>query len=99
MYNRENFLKHVIDTPSPIGEKIEYWRKNRFWLSSSVEIALIILDKLEENDMTKKQLSILSGISLNVINKMVKGQYNFTLKQIKLLEKALNYKFITIDMV
>ncbi|MFN8366666.1 MAG: helix-turn-helix domain-containing protein [Candidatus Kapaibacterium sp.] len=92
----EKFLKHVSDTPSPTGESIKWRRENRDWLRRSVEIALKVLDALEEQKISQKQLAKTLGVSAQYVSKIVKGQGNLSLETISKLERALGIELIQI---
>lgn len=71
------------------------WRaENRDWLNILQKIAVKILNKLRDKEISKEILSEKSNIPLNIIDNIVKGGENLDLKTIVMLEKALDVKLI-----
>ena len=90
---KKDFLQLVSKKPSTFLKKLEWQKKNSYWLYQSSMIALEILTALEELKMTKADLIKKTCISKIKVNKMVKGRYNFSLKEIRKLEEAFLTKF------
>ena len=73
------------------------WRKaNKAWLGKSADIALRILDALEELNWKKAKLAQEMGISPQQVSKYVKGEENFKLETLCNLEKVLGIELVTI---
>ena len=73
------------------------WRKaNKAWLRKSADIALRILDALEELNWKKAKLAQEMGISPQQVSKYVKGEENFKLETLCNLEKVLGIELVTI---
>jgi transcriptional regulator with XRE-family HTH domain len=73
------------------------WRKaNKAWLRKSSEIALRILDALDELGWNKAKLAEALGVSPQQVSKYVKGEENFKLETLCKLEKVLRIKLITV---
>ena len=71
--------EHQSATPSRWRENAEWRMKNRSWLRYSQRIAMMMLDKMEEMNMSQKQLSELMGCSQQYVSKVLKGQENLSL--------------------
>lgn len=90
-------LSKIADAkPSTWMAKAKYRRDNREWLRKSAVIALKVLDALEAQNLSQKDLAERMGISPQQINKIVKGQENLTLETITNLELALGIKIIDV---
>lgn len=90
MKNKENFLALVSKEDTKTLEKNRWRINNRHWLRESQEIAMKILDKLDELNWSQKDLAEKMGVSPQHINKIVKGSENLTLDTITRLQKILN---------
>ena len=73
------------------------WRKaNKAWLGKSADIALRILDALDELNWKKAKLAQEMGVSPQQVSKYVKGEENFKLETLCNLEKVLGIELVTI---
>jgi len=70
-------------------EKARYRRDNRNWLRKSNVIAIKILSQLNSLNLTKLDLAERSGIPIEQINDIVKGNQDLTLSTIATLEDVL----------
>lgn len=86
--------EHQSPTPSKWRENAEWRRKNRIWLRHSQHIAMMMLDKMEELNMSQKQLSELMGCSQQYVSKVLKGQENLSLETISKIESCLDIQII-----
>ena len=77
-------------------EKVAWRKANKVWLRKSADIALRILDALEDLGWNKARLAEEMGVSPQQVSKYVKGEENFKLETICNLEKALGVDLITI---
>ena len=90
MGKKEDFLELVSTEKANSIEKNRARIKNRAMLRESQNIALKVLDKLDEIGWSQRKLAIEMGVSPQQITKIVKGQENLTLEtQIK-LQNILN---------
>lgn len=90
MSNIENFKALVSSEKTNTIEKNRVRIKNRAMLRESQNIALKVLDKLDEIGWSQRKLALEMGVSPQQITKIVKGQENLTLEtQIK-LQNILN---------
>lgn len=73
------------------------WRKsNKFWIRKSADIALRILDALDELGWNKARLAKEMGVSPQQVSKYVRGEENFKLETICKLEKVLGVELIRV---
>ena len=90
MSNIEKFKALVSSEKTNSVEKNRARIKNRVMLRESQNIAMKVLDKLDEIGWSQRKLAIEMGVSPQQITKIVKGQENLTLEtQIK-LQNILN---------
>ena len=86
--------KHQPSTPSRWRENAEWRIANKSWLRYSQQIAMMMLDRMEELHMSQKQLSELMGCSQQYVSKVLKGQENLSLETISKIERCLNLQII-----
>ncbi len=67
--------------------------QNKSWLRYSQRIAMMMLDKMEEMNMSQKQLSELMGCSQQYVSRVLKGQENLSLETISKIEGCLDIQF------
>ncbi|MEZ7505298.1 transcriptional regulator [Flavobacterium sp. Arc2] len=85
MRNKEKFIALVSPETTNTVAKNRDRIKNRAMLRESQNIALKVLDKLEEIRWSQRKLASEMGVTPQQITKIVKGQENLTLEtQIKL---------------
>ena len=75
-------------------EKALTRRENRRWLRYSGFIALTVLGRLEELEMSQKELAQKMGCSPQYISKLLKGSENLTLETVSKLEECLDIDLI-----
>lgn len=95
MSNKEELLKLLISDNIPQDttkwfEMCEYRLKNKKWLNQSQKIAITILQKLEDYDMSYDTFAKNIESDIDTVQEMVKGKYNFTIKEISLIETTFN---------
>lgn len=84
---------------SPISNwkgQVEWRNANKFWLRKSAEVALRILDALDEKGWKKARLAREMGISPQQVSKYVRGEENFKLETLCKLEKVLGIELIRV---
>ena len=81
---------HQSATPSRWKEAAQSRRANKEWLRYSQKIAMRMLDKMEELDITQKQLAERMGCSQQYVSKILKGCENLSLETLSKIENALN---------
>lgn len=85
MTNKEKFMQLVSWEKTDTLERNRERIKHRAMLRESQEIALKVLERLEEFGWTQKDLAEKMGVTPQYVNKIVRGKENFTLEmQIKL---------------
>jgi ribosome-binding protein aMBF1 (putative translation factor) len=77
-------------------EKVEWRRANKDWLRKSSEVALRILDALDDLDWNKARLAKELGVSAQQVSRYVKGEENFKLETLCKLEKVLGVQLSTV---
>lgn len=82
--------KHQSETPSRWREAAQARRANKEWLRYSQKIAMRMLDKMEEQGITQKQLAERMGCSQQYVSKILKGCENLSLETLSKIENALN---------
>lgn len=75
-----------------------YKKENRPWLKKSADIAMQILDILEQKEMTQIYLAQQLGVSRQQVSKILKGQENLTLETIAKLEEVLGVDLVLTDI-
>ena len=90
----EKLLKLASDKPSEWKAKAKFRRDNRIWLKKSAAIAIKVLNALDEQNITQKDLAERMGVSPQQISKIVRGQENLTLQTIINLEIILGIQII-----
>lgn len=99
MTNKEKFLALVAEKDNSILEQIKNRIENRAWLKRSQTIALKVLMRIDELNITQKKLAEDMGVSAQLVNKWVRGKENLTLETISKFEKALDIQLIYVDDV
>ena len=90
----EYLENHQPATPSNWREKAEWRRENRDWIRHSQEIALAMLNKMDELKMSQTALAKQLGCSQQYVSKLLKGGENLSLETISKIEKALTITII-----
>ena len=73
------------------------WRKaNKFWIRKSSDIALRILDALDDLGWNKARLAKEMGVSPQQVSKYVRGEENFKLETLCKLEQTLGVELIRV---
>ena len=85
---------NMSETPSKWREEAEFRRKNRKWIRYSQWIALKVLERMKELNMTQKTLAEQLGCSQQYVSLLVKGSENLTLETISKLEEVLDIQIL-----
>lgn len=91
---QNRLLAYTSATPSRWREKAEARLANKEWLRYSQRIAMMMLDKMEELDLTQKSVSELMGCSQQYISKVLKGTENLSIETICKIESALGLRIL-----
>ena len=86
---KEKLSKHKSSTPSRWREEAEFRTANRSWLRYSQHIAMVMLDKMEEQGLTQKSLAEKMGCSQQYVSKILKGRENLSIETLCKIEDAL----------
>lgn len=86
---KEKLSKHKSSTPSRWREETEFRTANKSWLRYSQHIAMVMLDKMEEHNMTQKLLAEKMGCSQQYVSKILKGRENLSIETLCKIEDAL----------
>lgn len=86
--------KHASPTPCKWREAFEYMNANDSWLRYSQEIAMKMLDRMEELNINQNQLAERMGCSRQYISKVLKGRENLSLETLYKIEKALDISIL-----
>ncbi len=92
----EQLKSHQSSSPSRWREEAEGRIKNREWLRYSQQIAMLMLDRMEELGMTQKELALRMGCSQQYISKVLKGRENLSLETLYKIESALDLSIVSI---
>ena len=97
--NKEKFLSFVAkETSKDILEDAKYYVENSDFIRFSNNIALLILDRLDQSKWTQKQLAEAIGVSPQQVSKWVKGGENLTISTIINISNALGFNLIRLNM-
>lgn len=88
--------QHQSSTPSKWRENAEWRLANKSWLRYSQQIAMMMLDKMDELNMTQKKLAELMGCSQQYVSKVLKGQENLSLETLSKIERCLNIQILSV---
>ena len=98
MTNKEKFQKLVYTENTGIVEENKARIKNRSRLRASQDIALKVLNKLDELGWKQKDLASKMDVSAQQITKIVSGKENLTLETIVKLEKVLGISILVTSL-
>lgn len=90
MINRNKFLKLVSDEKTDTIQKNSYNIKNRDMLRISQDIALKILNKMDKENITKKELAEKLNISNAEVNIILRGKENLCLTTLINIQNKLD---------
>ncbi len=86
--------EYQSSTPSKWKENAEWRMANKTWLRYSQRIAMMMLDKMEEQGLTQKSLAERMGCSQQYISRVLKGTENLSIETISKIESALQLKIL-----
>ena len=75
-------------------EKAQWRRENRCWLKYSGFIAMTVMNRLEEQGLSQKDLAERMDCSPQYVSKLLRGSENLTLDTISKLEECLDIDLI-----
>lgn len=72
------------------------WEADETWKEKSQDIALELLEYMDEKKLTQKAFAELMGVTPQAVNKWLRGQENFTLETIGKMERVLGRNLIQV---
>ena len=93
----QNFKNLVGGNKSKFVDSAKASLQNIQWKKRSQDIALAILERLDELNMKQSQLANIMSVTPQQISKIVKGHANLTLESISKIESALGISLISIS--
>lgn len=90
----ERLQKHASPTPCKWREMFEYMNANDSWLRYSQNVAMMMLDRMEELGLNQNQLAEKMSCSRQYISKILKGQENLSLETLYKIERALGISIL-----
>lgn len=91
---KERLVLEQQETKTDWREKALWRRKNRHWLLYSGFIALRVMQRLEELNMSQRELATKMDCSPQYVSKLLKGTENLTLETISKLEDSLDLDLV-----
>lgn len=85
---------HQSDTPSKWREEAEWRRENASWLRHSQQIAVKVLLKMKELQLTQRALAERMNCTQQYVSKILKGKENLSLDTMTRLEEALEISLV-----
>jgi antitoxin component HigA of HigAB toxin-antitoxin module len=85
---------HKSPSPSKWREEAEWRRNNASWLRHSQQIAVKVLLKMKELNLTQKALAERMNCTQQYVSKIIKGKENLSLDTITRLEDALQINLL-----
>lgn len=86
--------EHTSSTPSKWKERVKFRQENKEWLSFSRHIAVKILEKMDSDNISQKDLAAKLHCSQQYVSKILKGGENLSLQTIFRIESALGIVLI-----
>lgn len=77
-------------------ETVEFRKSNKEWLSLSADIALKVMDEMENLGIKGNELAKRMGVSPQQVSKILKGRENLKLETIAKLNQALGIKIVAV---
>jgi len=94
----ETTVKKLRQLSSPTStqwqKEAEFRLENKSWLRYSQHIALLIQDKMNNMNLTQKDLAAQMSVSQQYISKILKGQENFSLETLAKIEEILHINIL-----
>lgn len=86
--------EHESNVPSKLQENAEWRRENSEWLKWSRDVALLLVDYMETNEINHNGLAECLGVTPQYVSKMLPGKVNFLFKSIQRYYKKFEcYEF------
>lgn len=94
MTNQDKFKALVSEKNTNAITQTLQNKENRDYLRASQNIALKIMDRLDELSWTQRKLAAEMGMSPQQVNRILRGKINLTLMTIVRLERILKVSFL-----
>lgn len=88
------FNKLISNEKSNWVQDANFRNNNRYWLVISKKVAVKILRGIREQNISKELLSDKTDIPMEILDTMLKGEYNYSIEEIGRIEKALNINIL-----
>ncbi len=98
MNSKEKFISLVSDEHTNTLGRIQERIAQRDSRRMAFDIALGILDRLDQLGWSQKRLAEELGVSPQLVNKWVRGKENFTIETLVKIGKTLNTSFIEVPL-
>ena len=86
-------------TPSKWRDNAEWRMANKSWLRYSQQIAMMMLDRMEELGLTQKSIAERMGCSQQYISRILKGTENLSIETISKIEAALELEILELAFI
>ena len=90
MTRKEKYLLKIEGTESDAVQLAKERIKNREWLNASQQLAVKILMKLDDLNLTQKDLAAKLGVTAQYVNKLLKGKEKFGWEMLVAIQYALD---------
>lgn len=90
------FNKLISNEKSNWVQDANFRNDNRYWLLISKKVAVKILRGIREQNISKELLSDKTDIPMEILDTMLKGEYNYSIEEIGRIEKALNINILNV---
>lgn len=80
---------HQSNQPSTFTEDARWRQDNEAWLRWSRNIALTIVDHMQENGLSRSDIANRLGVSPQYVSRILSGNTNFSFKSIAEIERKL----------
>lgn len=94
--NTTKFKELISNETSNWLQDANFRKDNIYWLLISKKISLKILRAIREQNISKELLSHKTNIPMEVLEPMIKGEYNYSIEEIGRFEKTLNINILNI---
>lgn len=89
------FLESNLSSePSAFAEEAKWRQDNEVWLKWSQDIAMKIIDYMQEHKLSRADIASRLGCSPQYVSKILSGHTNFSFKSIAEIEKCLNIRIM-----
>ena len=86
---------HKSETPSTWREEAEWRRDNWSWLQYSQKIAVKILLRMKQTELTQQALAERMNCTQQYVSKILKGNENLSLDTLSKLEEVLGMNLLS----